>query len=182
MMRSLFPESKSYSELQKLLHWGVLALCIVQFPTAWAIQRTHIDHAQGTNPQPFDLLLHQVHAFSGWIILGLVSIRILLRCFWGVPALPETLPPWQRKAATINHALLYGVLIALPVTGTTAMYLTQAAVPAHQTLVYFGIGLVALHIAAVVMHVLSKDSVVRRMIPRRFMPGDEKSDNRGSSV
>lgn len=181
-MKSLFPESKSYSELQKLLHWGVLALCIVQFPTAWAIQRTHMDHAQGTNPQPIDLLLHQIHAFSGWAILGLVSIRILLRCFWGAPAFSETLPPWQRKAATINHVLLYGVLIALPVTGTTAMYITQAAVPLHQILVYFGVGLVAIHIAAAVAHGLIKDEVVKRMIPKWLTPKNEKPDPGRSSI
>ncbi|ARP98050.1 cytochrome b [Pseudorhodoplanes sinuspersici] len=136
------------------------------------IQRTHVDHAQGLNPQPFDLLLHQIHALCGWTILGLVGIRILLRCFWGAPVLLETMPLWQRKAATINHAFLYGVLIALPATGTAAMYVTQAAVPFHRALVYFGVALVAIHVAAAVAHGVAGAGIFRRMLPNWLAPRD----------
>ena len=167
MKNRLFPQSTSYTETQKLLHWSVLLLCIVQFPTSWAIQRTHDFHRQGLEPEAFDLLLHKVHAFSGWTILALVGLRLFLRLLLGGPALPSIIPLWQRRAAAVNHALLYVVLLALPVTGTAAMYVTQLAVPFHQALVYLGIALVAIHVGAAIIHAFARDGTVARMIPSR---------------
>ena len=60
----------AFSIYQRLMHWMVLILCIIQVPTAWAIQRTHMAHLF-LKPKPFDLFLHQVHAWSGWLIMAL---------------------------------------------------------------------------------------------------------------
>lgn len=71
-----------YSIQQRAMHWAVLALCLVQIPTSWAIRRTHLAHPPA-QPDPFDLFLHEVHAWSGWLILALalgqLGLRLVLR-------------------------------------------------------------------------------------------------------
>ena len=148
------------------MHWTVLVLCLVQVPTAWAIQRTHMAHLF-MKPRPFDLFLHQVHAWSGWTILLLVFAQLGLRVLCGRPAPIEGLSRTERFAAALMHAALYTVLIALPVTGTIAMYLTFRIAPLHSLLSWTLLTLVLLHAAAALWHHFwRRDDVLRRMIRR----------------
>jgi cytochrome b561 len=56
-------------------------------------------------------------------------------------------------------------LIALPVTGTIAMYLTFRVAPLHRYLSWLLLALVLIHIVAALWHHLyRRDDVLRRMI------------------
>lgn len=57
------------------MHWTVPILCLVQVPTAWAIQRIHMGHGF-IKPANIDLLLHQVHAWSRWLILLMALLQV----------------------------------------------------------------------------------------------------------
>ena len=81
------PAYDRYSVSQKLLHWGIAALCLAQVPTSWAIQRTHMAHGF-MRPSETDLLLHNVHAWAGWTILALVAVRLSVRVQRNGPGLP----------------------------------------------------------------------------------------------
>lgn len=148
----------------RIMHWTVLVLCLLQVPTAWAIQRTHIAHLL-MKPRSIDLFLHQVHAWSGWFILGLVLAQLVLRFTYGSPAPVPGLSPFERMTAAVMHAALYAVLIALPVTGTIAMYLTFRIAPVHSLLSWTLLVLVLLHAAAALWHHFwRRDDVLLRMI------------------
>lgn len=148
----------------RLMHWLVLVLCLIQVPTAWAIQRTHMAHLF-MKPRPIDLLLHQVHALSGWAILGLALAQLVLRFAYGRPAPVPGLSPLERMSAKAMHAALYAVLIALPITGTIAMYLTFRIAPVHSLLSWTLLALVLLHAGAALWHHFwRRDQVLWRMI------------------
>lgn len=163
-----FPIAPQYCPMQKAAHWLIVLLCLSQFPTAWAIQRSHIAHRFGFSPQPLDLFLHKIHAWSGWTILLLAMALVALRAVRGAPELPHGMSTWQRGFAHLAHFFLYAGIAVLAVTGTGAMYLSQRFVPIHILLVNLGIGLVLLHvIAAVWHHVVRGDGLLWRMMPKR---------------
>ena len=162
------PTASSYSAVQKTAHWLIVFLCPSQFPTAWAIQRTHIGHPFGLRPAPLDLFLHKVHAWSGWAILLLAMILLALRLFRGTPEHLHGTIAWQRRLAHVTYFFLYAGIIALVVTGTGTMYFSQRFAPVHILLVKFGIALVLLHVAAAVWHqAIRRDGLLWRMLPNR---------------
>ncbi|CAD5291415.1 Cytochrome b561 [Bosea sp. 62] len=162
MRRAAPPDG--FPRAHRLMHWTVLVLCLVQVPTAWAIQRTHMMHLF-MKPRPFDLFLHQVHAWSGWAILGLVLAQLVLRFAYGRPAPVEGMSVGERIIAAVMHAALYGVLIALPVTGTIAMYVSFRIAPLHSLLSWTLLTLVLLHAGAALWHHFWRsDAVLWRML------------------
>lgn len=160
--------------MQKALHWLVVILCAAQVSTSWAIVRTHVAHAAGGHPDPIDMLLHQVHAWTGWTIFGLVAGRMLLRFYKGAPPLPSGLPRWSVIASGISHSALYAVLLALPLTGTLAMYVSGWFAPVHQLLTRLLLALMVAHVGAAFWHLLyRKDRVVQAMLPQQSALGDK---------
>lgn len=163
-----FSIALQYSPMQKAMHWLIVLLCLSQFPTAWAIQRTHLAHPFGLRPEPLDLFLHKVHAWSGWTILVLAMALVALRALRGAPELPHGTTAWQRWLARLAHLSLYAGIAVLAVTGTGAMYLSQRFAPVHILFVNLGIALVFLHIAAVIWHqAIRRDGLLWRMMPNR---------------
>lgn len=153
-----------YSIQQRAMHWTVLTLCLVQVPTSWAIRRTHLAHPSA-EPDPFDLFLHEVHAWSGWLILALALGQLGIRLVLGRPAHPDNRSDLERRAALAAHWALYGLLIALPVTGTVAMYVSFRVAPVHSLLSWALLVLVSMHVTAALWHhFYRRDDVLRRMI------------------
>jgi cytochrome b561 len=160
------PVTPGYSFIQKAAHWSILGLCILQYPTAEAIQRTHAVNPFGLKPAPLDLFLHKVHAWSGWTILLLAVVLLGMRLFRGAPRLPPTMAAWQRRFAYATHFCLHAGILALAVTGTGTMYLSQGFAPLHILLTKIGLGLVALHAAAALWHqFIIRDALLQRMMP-----------------
>ena len=162
------PSPQAYSFGQKFCHWTILVLCVVQFPTAGGIQRTHHVNPFGIKPAPLDLALHKVHAWSGWAILLLAAVLLLLRILRGAPALPQGMNIAERGLARIGHVALYGGTFILVTTGTLAAYFSPHFAPMHVVFTYVGIGLVFLHAAAAFWHqFIRHDNLLSRMLPRR---------------
>lgn len=158
------PDNQSYTLAQRTLHWLVVALCISQVPTSWAIARTHMAHGF-MKPDPFDLFLHSVHAWSGWAILAFAIVRLGLRVVQGVPELPDGSSTMVRWGSATSHTVLYALLFALPVTGTGAMYISGAFAPAHRFLTWCLLVVAILHaVAALWHHFVKRDHVLRRII------------------
>lgn len=153
-----------YSVVQRALHWSVVVLCLSQIPTSWAIARTHMNHAF-MRPDPFDLFLHQVRAWVGWLILALAMARIGLKRIQGVPSLPASSSNLTRLGAVSIHAALYFLLFALPITGTGAMYVSGVFAPIHRTLTWCLLAIAVVHAAAALWHhFVRRDEVLLRMI------------------
>ena len=58
-----------------------------------------------------------IHKPLGMALLVLVAIRLLNRLFHPAPPLPQAMPGWQRFIAHASHAVLYGLMFALPLVG-----------------------------------------------------------------
>ena len=64
-----------------------------------------------------------------------MCLRLLLRAAWRRPETDAGLPRWQLRAAGGVHALLYGLLLAVPVLG----YLTAATAPIAVPTLFLGL-------------------------------------------
>ena len=67
-----------------------------------------------------------------------------------------------------GHSHAPVALLALPLTGTTAMYVSGWSAPVHQLLTGLLLALVTIHVGAAVWHLLvRRNPVVQAMLPRR---------------
>jgi len=141
---------------------------------------------------PLGLLKLKVYAWHKWIgmvVLVLTAGRLLWRYRHPPPPLPDTLRKWERRLAPLTHWTLFGLLLAMPVSGClmnsaagVGLYwfgyipipdlvprdpdLFATLRTAHRILSRLLIAAVALHVGAVIHHdVLRRDGIFRRMWP-----------------
>lgn len=172
-----------YSGISKFLHW-TMALAVI---IALVLGVTIANIPWG----PLKNQLYDLHRSFGTLILGLIVIRILWRLYSPPPPLPETVAPWQRTASRIVHLGLYACLAAMPLLGWigTSLYGAKITVfglfvlppivakdrpnsewvlEVHAWLGFAFAALIALHIAAALMHhFVHKDDILKRMLPGR---------------
>jgi cytochrome b561 len=100
---------QSWGAGAKFFHWTMAALILFQImlgvmAVTWPVSPTKLN-------------LFVWHKSFGVIILTLVVLRLLWRITDVTPALPDGMPAWERVAARVSHTLLYGLMVALPITG-----------------------------------------------------------------
>jgi cytochrome b561 len=115
------PRAAVWTKAQRRLHWWTAALVILGFALGWLMIGMSTDELLAK------FLLFQLHKTLGLTVFGLVAARLTLRLLRGRPDWEAALPPWQRRAAGGVHALLYALLLAVPILG----YLTAATAPAQ---------------------------------------------------
>lgn len=171
----------SYAAPARLLHWLMAALLVALVALGFYMSSLPVGAGRSEL-----ITLHKS--------LGLTAgLLFLLRLGWrlGHAAPPlSTLPAWQRIAARLTHALLYVLMLALPLTG----YLRSVFSPypvrwfgwplptwagpdkslnalfgtAHEWLVYALLTLVALHLLALLQHgSRGEHFILRRMWPSK---------------
>lgn len=122
------------------------------------------------------------------IVLGLL---IVLRGLWRLthrpPALPNTMPLWQTWAAHTSHALLYGCMVLMPLTGFLGSSFTAYPIKffgtplprlweasadlkevfsaLHTACSYVFMVTIAVHILAALLHMVRRDGIAKRMLP-----------------
>lgn len=173
-----------YGFAARLLHWLVAVLVIVQIPVGLYM----VARGEATN---FDALtghLYDLHKMTGFTLLWLMVLRILVRVTRGAPPPVATLTPFERTASSAVHHLLYVLLLIVPLLGWAGisaypalnifgLFNLPAILPANQPLankilsvhgllaVLLGV-LALLHIAAALQHrFIKRDGVLRRMWP-----------------
>jgi cytochrome b561 len=166
-----------------VLHWLIAAIVIGQFVLGFVMVRL------SSQRTAFELI--QLHKSFGFLLLGLVILRIAWRLGNAAPALPRSVGPLERRVAPLVHFALYVFQLALPLSGWALVSVSMLEIPsvpfnlfvmpdlpleesdpaesfwtsAHWYLAYAGIGLVALHIAAALRHHFwLKDTVLTRML------------------
>ncbi len=173
--------SADYSRTAIGLHWVAALLIIGNL----AFGLTMVDLPLS----PAKLRYYSWHKWAGVTIFLLSALRLLWRLAHPAPALPSSMPAWQRMAANASHHVLYLLFFAAPLSG----WLFSSAA-GFQT-VYFGVlplpdllaknkeladllklvhrfanytlaALVVVHVAAAVKHhVVDRDDVLARMLP-----------------
>lgn len=98
-----------YGLVSQLFHWLVVILISMQYVWAW-----RIDHAEGFRMR---LELVTQHKTIGMMVLTLAVLRLIWRLFNRPPPLPVGMKRWERLAATAGHWALYGLILAMPLTG-----------------------------------------------------------------
>jgi cytochrome b561 len=173
-----------YGPVAKTLHWLVVALLAAQFAIAWTMPNIGRDaKSEG---------LIELHLGVGTLIMLVVFARAAWRLTHPVPLISDGTPEWQQRIAAATHVLLYILLVALPVLGWAnassrgfdvslfGLVTLPALLPkgsafghlcgdVHTVASYVLLGVVGLHVAAVLYHrLVLRDDVLSRMLPSRL--------------
>lgn len=167
----------SYTRVAVVLHWLLAAALLYQLALGWWM--IGLPEEGGVQRGWFNW-----HKSIG-IVIGVV---VLLRLSWRIahPAPSHAmLPPWQRRAARLNHALLYVCMLLIPLSGYLGSSFSGYPVrffgivlpawaqawPAgkqfmsglHYAAIWCFMALLALHVAAALWHWRRRDGVAARM-------------------
>ncbi len=99
--------SEHYGNVAMVLHWTVAALIVAAVVIAWVLPGRHAPNR--------DVVL-ALHKSVGLLVLVLAAARLLWRRLRPV-APADSLAPWEAWFSAANHALLYGIMIAIPLSG-----------------------------------------------------------------
>ncbi len=91
------------------LHWLLAGLILAALFMGWTMTAMPVS--------PDKLKVYNWHKWLGVTVLALALLRLLWRLTHRTPALPASMPGWQRGAARAGHVLLYLLMIVMPVTG-----------------------------------------------------------------
>jgi cytochrome b561 len=170
-----------WGAVSQLLHWLILALVLAM--AVLGLTMTEL-------PNGIDKIkTYALHKSIGISVLALMLLRLLWRAFAG-PAPPPPGLVWQRRVATLTHGVLYALMLAIPLSGWAFNSASNFAlrwfgwfnlprlVPAdprlkagfhetHEWLFWVLVAVVVLHAAAALKHhVVDRDEVLMRMLPR----------------
>src|SRR3954449_10076130 len=99
----------SWSRAQRLLHWAIVTLVLLAAPMG--VYMVALPFQQLL----LKFLLYQLHKTIGITAFLLALCQLALHWRRGRPAWDVDIPDWQRRAATVVHAMLFGLLCATPV-------------------------------------------------------------------
>ena len=121
MLRSV-PSRARYTSVAIALHW-LIAIGIVAM-LAMGLVMTHVKLA------PFTVFkLYQLHKSVGITILLAAVLRLVWRVMHRPPALPSDMPQWEKGAAEGTHALLYVLMIGMPLVGWALVSASPLNIP-----------------------------------------------------
>jgi cytochrome b561 len=170
-----------YDRVAVILHW-LMAICIIGMLFIGFFW-------EDLSPREVKIFAINFHKSLGMTLLVLAFFRLYWRLRHRPPALPETMPPLERRAARGAHGLLYAFMLAMPLTGWLyvsalakypTVYFGLFTIPhlpipksmkgffyeSHELLAYGLIALLVLHVlAALKHHFVDKNDVLKRILP-----------------
>ncbi len=153
-----------YSRLQIGLHWAIALLLVVNYFTGEAmISAFDGFYEEATNAVTWQ---SNVHVWFGSAILALVLVRFIVRLMNGAPPHAEETNGLMVLAGKVNHALLYALLVLVPVLGLLAWFGGYTDLGDYHVLFMNGMLILAgLHAAAALFHqYVIKDGLLMRMV------------------
>jgi cytochrome b561 len=98
-----------YTRVASVLHWLIALAILANFVFGtWMVD---------LDLSPAKLRYYSYHKWLGVSIFLLVLVRIAWRLGHRPPALPADMPTWERVAAGVSHFALYGLTLAVPISG-----------------------------------------------------------------
>jgi len=173
-----------YDPVARAVHWIVAVLAVSVIWLGWAIPGA----PRETEWRDLLLLLHRS---VGLVILALMLFRVLWRIGHPPPPLPADFPRIEALAAHADHALLYVLFLVMPLSGVLNAAaaghpvsffglvaipplplandrLSEAAIAVHLAAQFLLYALVAVHVAAALMHrIVRRNGILERMLPLR---------------
>ncbi|MCB1776500.1 MAG: cytochrome b [Candidatus Competibacteraceae bacterium] len=98
-----------YTATAKVLHWLMALLLLGLLALGFYMQELPLS--------PQKLQLYSWHKWAGVTVFLLVLFRLAWRVIHPPPPLPDHMPKVMRLAAHAGHALLYGLMLAIPLSG-----------------------------------------------------------------
>ena len=176
--------TQRYGAVAISLHWLIALLLFAQIWLGWWMIEIP-KYPVGVRAAWFNL-----HKSIGLSIALLILLRLAWRVRHAPPPLPAALPRWQARAARVTHFLLYAALLLQPLVGYLGSSFSGYPVryfgiklpgwasewPAAKDLlsqVHLGLAwlvtlLVLAHVTAAVAHLVKRDGIFQRMLPRAF--------------
>lgn len=114
--------SAHYNAIAKILHW-LMAITIIALIIAGKV----MTDLSSSDPMKFQL--YQLHKSAGLTILLLTLTRIGWRLLYTPPALPASMPAWERYAAGSTHLAFYLLMLAIPLSGWVMTSTSSSGVP-----------------------------------------------------
>lgn len=173
--------TETYGSVAKFLHWAIFLLIAALLTIGFLMT----DMSNG----PDKFKIYGIHKATGIIVLMLVMLRLGWKLANVSPLLPDSLHKWEKLAAHLGHALLYVLIIAMPLSGWLMSSAAGLSVSVfglftmpdliapdkpfgklmrevHGWLAYAILVMVSLHIiAALLHHFYYKNNVLKRMLP-----------------
>ncbi|MHC1480257.1 cytochrome b [Frateuria aurantia] len=187
---SVLSNTQRWGAVARIFHW-VMALAII-VNGVWGLLMVAMA------PSMSKIQVFALHKSIGLTVLALGLLRLAWRLFDHHPA-AEPAPRWQQLAATLTHAGLYGLILAIPLSGwwfnSASGYplqwfkrfnlpalgarntdLAATAKNVHEYLFWLLVLVLVLHVgAALKHHYLDRDNTLLRMLPfARRKPHAEK--------
>ena len=172
-----------YPLSSRILHW--LMAAIILFMLGLGIYMTNFLSKEAPNRMD----VYNLHKSLGALVLALIIVRAVNRFALGAPAMPQTLPKSQKILAHLAHFGLYILMILAPLSGylmsnlfgypvaffgielpkiaETNFKLGDFFHEMHEILPYVLLGLITVHILAVVKHRFfdkPENDVLKRMV------------------
>jgi cytochrome b561 len=97
----------------RILHWIMAILILGMIGLGWYM--TPYDESR----EPLVSKLYFLHKSFGIVIFILACVRLGIRKGSTIPALPETLPKFDRTLAHWTHVILYVLIFVMPILGYT---------------------------------------------------------------
>lgn len=173
-----------YTKVAIVLHWTIALMIIGLVLFGLLMTREWV---------PNRFAMYQWHKSIGITVLVLSVLRLIWRLTHRPPALPPSLPRWQRTASHATHGLFYALMIAMPLLGWAMVSASELPIPTvlygliglpdmpgitesdavagrfqllHEIGAKLFIALIVLHIAAALKHHFKdRDDILSRMAP-----------------
>ena len=166
-----------YGIISKLLHWLSAILLIIQIPLGFYL--VDLDFGE------LRLNIENIHILIGLSIFYIVIIRLLNNIFNPTPKLEPSIFKGQKFIAKLNHIFLYVAILSITVSGilkklfngeTLIIFFKEIKIQDNFELAdqfynihiyanYTIIALIALHITAVIIHILFfNENLLRKIL------------------
>ena len=166
-----------YGTISKIFHWLSAAVLIVQIPLGFYL--VDMDFSEKR------LTIENIHVTIGIGIFYLTLLRLIYKTFNPTPPLQNSIFIGQKFIAKLNHFLLYISILTITISGALKkLYngeeldlfflnlvikdnfeLAEKFYEIHIIGNYTLIGLITLHISAVIIHrIIFKENLLRRIL------------------
>ncbi|NBX52792.1 MAG: cytochrome b [Proteobacteria bacterium] len=157
-----------YALSSRLLHW-IMAIIIFSTLALGIYMKEFLGDDSTNRYQIYDL-----HKSMGMVVLILLIVRIANRFIKTPPALPSSISPLEQKLAKFGHLILYVLMLTTPISGYlmssfagypvklfslelpnlvgTNFTLAKICAEIHEISAYALLGIVLIHILAVIKH------------------------------
>tara|TARA_Y100000996_G_scaffold320195_1_gene256345 strand:- start:394 stop:921 length:528 start_codon:yes stop_codon:yes gene_type:complete len=168
---------KDYGLISKIFHWITAAALFIQIPLGFYL----VDLDFGEKK----ITIESVHVVLGLSIFYIILVRLIFKLFNSTPKLGSSIFPGQKFIAKLNHIFLYLAVFTITISGVLKKLfngekldlfffdleikdnfdLAEFFYEIHILSNYTLIGLISLHIIAVIIHkILFKENLLKKIL------------------